>query len=545
MPSSHITLSKSWVNISPSNRRYMILCFILFIWMLRGIFPLTCYESDSLRMISGGSVLFNQGFSLPPVLAYQYNMQPLIVYTIGVLKYVLPFLSCEAIYSALTALFSFAFIPISVEFVHKLTSISRDIILISVILFPESYAIAMYPNSAIIPEVISLIAFLLILYEKKTWVSIMLLCIAPVFRIDIIIVYPAIFFLYIFKKDSFKSSFLKSLTTGATVVLFLIAAYYLFQADPFYIMGKSDEVNADANLLVPIIAIFSFYTPVNFLLIPIGIYFLLKDRKVLLLSLSVLPILLVHYIFRYNGGATKHYLYILPFAVVLTSHAIQAFAHQFSKRKVFSYSLLALFLLYSIISIRIDFPHRPWRNMPQSFTQLAVHIPMFEFDSVSLTKVGIGGGLGFTTADEIMLTTGWLFYSDYIHRIKVNKRNDMLRVKEKLDTIKNYKLIAMEWGDTMLMPLLLLEEGYEYKAITKKLFELRNGGSFISSYCKNAFYSSDSITKALENCKENLPNDDRPVYIISLSDSYMYALDEYCTEGKATKIMHGLYQVTL
>ena len=545
MISSYFTFRGLKAPIFSNDKRYIILLFILYLWMLRGIFPLYNYESDSMVMISGGSVLFNQGFSLPPDLSYQYNMQPLIVYIIGGLKTIFPFLTCECIYSAISAIFSLAFIPISVEFVHKLTSLSRVIILVSIILLPESYAIAMYPNSAIIPEVLSLIAFLMVLKRKSFLLSVLLLCVAPVFRIDIITIYPVLPFLFLLSQDSIRYSLYKSIFAGTIIVLFLAIVYFIFQANPFYILGKASEVNDRSNMIVPLLAIFAFYTPVNFILVPIGFALLLKRKKFLLLLSSIFPILLIHYIFRYNGGAAKHYLYILPFVSVLSCHPIEMFVNNFFKRKVTNTIILTLLIVYYIVSIRIDFPHRPWRNKPYSFSQLAMHKPLVEIDLFSKFQLGLGGGLGFTTADEIMLTTGGLFYSDYIHKLKVNKKRDIKKITKYLDDINSYKLITLEWGDVMLIPCILLENGYQYCRKAERLFDLQKGNSFITSYSKNAFYSSESITKVLTICKENMPKDSRPTYIISLSDSYMYALDEYSKDGKINKIMHGLYLVHL
>ena len=541
--SSYFTICSLKASISRNDKRYIFLLFLLFIWMFRGIFPLYNYESDSMVMISGGSVMFNQGPSLPPELSYQYNMQPLIVYILGGLKALFSFFTCEGLYSALTAIFSLAFIPLCVEFVYKLTSLSRDIILFSIILLPESYAIAMYPNSAIFPEVMSLIAFLMILQRKYFLLSILLLCFAPVFRIDIITIYPVLPFLLLLSNEPIRTTLIKSVFVGITIVLFLTIVYLLFQANPFYILGKASEVNERSNMLVPLLAIFAFYTPVNFILAPIGFVMLMKRKRLLLLLSTIFPILLIHYIFRYNGGAAKHYLYILPFVAVLTCHPIESFVHNFTKRKVASIFIMILLMAYYIVSIRVDFIHRPWRNKSYSFSQLAMHIPISEISTFSKIKLGLGGGLGFTTADEIMLTTGGFFYSDYIHRLKLNKKNNIRKIKEYLDDIKSYKVITLEWGDVMLIPCILLEEGYLYNRKADRLFDLRKGKSYISSYSKNASYSSESITKALKNSSENLPMDSRPTYIITLSDSYMYALDEYSKDSKIDKIMHGLYLV--
>ena len=74
---------------------------------------------------------------------------------------------------------------------------NRATILIAAMLLPEMYAIAMYPNSAI-PAAACFIWALVSIIRNKHWAAILLMCIAPLFRLDVVIAYPAIFPLLIF-----------------------------------------------------------------------------------------------------------------------------------------------------------------------------------------------------------------------------------------------------------------------------------------------------------------------------------------------------------
>ncbi len=87
-----------------SRNSYPIVLVLFFIWICIGIFPLTCYESDSMHVIAGCNIMYNQGLTFPPVYSYLYEMQPLVTYTVVGFKYIFPFLTCEQIYCLLSAI---------------------------------------------------------------------------------------------------------------------------------------------------------------------------------------------------------------------------------------------------------------------------------------------------------------------------------------------------------------------------------------------------------------------------------------------------------
>lgn len=132
---------------------YPIVLVLFFIWICIGIFPLTCYESDSMHVIAGCNIMYNQGLTFPPVYSYLYEMQPLVTYTVVGFKYIFPFLTCEQIYCLLSAICGALFIVESVNFVYRITFFRKIFILLSLFLIPESFAISMYPNSAIFAAV--------------------------------------------------------------------------------------------------------------------------------------------------------------------------------------------------------------------------------------------------------------------------------------------------------------------------------------------------------------------------------------------------------
>jgi len=177
-----------------SRNSYPIVLVLFFIWICIGIFPLTCYESDSMHVIAGCNIMYNQGLTFPPVYSYLYEMQPLVTYTVVGFKYIFPFLTCEQIYCLLSAICGALFIVESVNFVYRITSFRKIFILLSLFLIPESFAISMYPNSAIFAAVFFVCALNRLL-DGKFYVAMVLMVIAPLYRIDILIVYPVVFFI--------------------------------------------------------------------------------------------------------------------------------------------------------------------------------------------------------------------------------------------------------------------------------------------------------------------------------------------------------------
>ncbi|WP_278411599.1 hypothetical protein [Barnesiella intestinihominis] len=147
-----------------------------------------------MHVIAGCNIMYNQGLTFPPVYSYLYEMQPLVTYTVVGFKYIFPFLTCEQIYCLLSAICGALFIVESVNFVYRITSFRKIFILLSLFLIPESFAISMYPNSAIFAAVFFVCALNRLL-DGKFYVAMVLMVIAPLYRIDILIVYPVVFFI--------------------------------------------------------------------------------------------------------------------------------------------------------------------------------------------------------------------------------------------------------------------------------------------------------------------------------------------------------------
>ena len=119
---------------------YPILLTLFVLWTCIGIFPLQSYETDGYEIILGCDVMYREGWSFPPIYSYEYRMQPLITILIVSLKHLMPFLTCEQIYSIMTVISSLIFLIGCIRFAEYVTGASKTKILIAAMLLPEMYA---------------------------------------------------------------------------------------------------------------------------------------------------------------------------------------------------------------------------------------------------------------------------------------------------------------------------------------------------------------------------------------------------------------------
>ena len=541
--------SRKPITLTPTTASYYWLLGAFVLWTLAGLFPFELtFEGDSLRIIAGCSVMYNQGWAVPPEVSYQYGMQPAIIYLIVSVKHLLPFLSCNTIYSLLSAIAALAAIPLAVAFVHRVTGMSKTLILFALILLPETYALSTYPNSSSFSYALALWAFLLIMREAPFWQPLAIMCIATIFRIDIIIIYPVIFLLFLHRGTSLKKSIVLSVVAAFVVVVFMLAAYTLLQANPFKTLQAAKTMNDNGKLLqMGLIAIFSYYTIVNFILVPIGIVSVARKKQFIMLLIALLPMVLIHYFYRLNGGAAKHYLYLLPFIAILTCHAIHYLTALGKRHKVLGYAMVVALVAYYVVSLRFDFPDKPWRNTEDCVSKLGPNLSLYkDASSPRHWQLGIGTSLGFFTEDELMVYSGHLFYPFYIHKVKSRQKDHIHEVKAYLDknAPKQYAVVALTWNDLSLYPSVLLEEGYKYKKLSNLSFEMSDGNHDVVLLASEMENDESDINKVLSNIRSNIQMDGVPVYVITQMESFHHPLDRLCKKQRCRKLMQGVYEVT-
>lgn len=125
---------------------YPILLVLFLVWMAIGVFPLYCYETDSMHVLTSCGIVVNQGIQFPPLLHYEYDMQPLTYFVVVIVAKIASFLTVEHVYCLLAWISAVAFILGSLDFVNKVYRPSNKLhLLLALALLPEMYAVACIP----------------------------------------------------------------------------------------------------------------------------------------------------------------------------------------------------------------------------------------------------------------------------------------------------------------------------------------------------------------------------------------------------------------
>jgi len=523
---------------------FLFVCFC--VWIGIGVFPLVTYESDAMHIIAGANLLCDNGFSLPPLYCYRYDMQPLSVILIASMHYIFSFLTCEQWYCLLTAIASYFVVIQSMIFVKRITGCSSSLALIALFFLPESYAIAMYPNTSIFALAFFLPAMNLIL-NGKTFLPLVLTCIAPLMREEIISVYPTILFLFIFRKESWKRALLLSVGFSIVVITFALSVYWLLDALPAATMDTYKYVQPRLVEKVKF-TIYTFYTIVNIVLIPIGIWVCYKKRQWVTIAIAVVPMVLLHYIYRYYAGATKHWLYLLPFVMIMAVYGWQVVFDICKRYRDVGIAVFLMLAIYLTISIKIDVKDYPWYDNPESVANCQPSITMKTFNVANhQVRIGLGAGQLIPTTDEYMLLTGGIVYPLYIHNYKCRVRDELTDALAAIDNKDNFNLAMFSWGDNWYAPNYLVTHGWKL-LLPRKMPNTNNVYSaFIKNNNKIIAFAAGEIDhfdyQAMEDRINKWKNHSAPLYLVVNEEKILFIANELCRKGKLKKLSKICFEV--
>lgn len=523
-----------------------ILLLLFVIWMCFGIFPLTCYESDSMYLIGGCEISYHQKWLFPPLMSYDYDTQPLISILVTSIKHLIPLLTSEEIYCSLAALSGFVFLIGCLRFASIIfPKKSKGLILFAAFLLPETYAVTMYPNSAIFAAALFIWAFLF-LQKKRFLFALLLLAVAPLCRVDVLIVYPAILPLLYHQGYTFKKSFMISVLYAIGILLITPFLFWVVKANPLQSFFGYQSWNKLVKGSEVLTAIFGYYSLAYLIFIPIGIRTLYKERAYHILFLTLLPIISVHILYRSMGCAAKHYLYITPFAILLGIAALKSILKQVKGRPLQKYALVLILLLFLCGSLSVDIPSLPELNAEYSETKLGPRENFAKADVAGYQfYAGIGAGQLVPTMDEYMIASGHLFYPFYIHRLKEDKIRARQNIQSAIGHAKSpFHIMAFSYEDNILYPNSLLTKGWQYH-------KDKTRGSEIGSYLLTNGHDSihvmryangeqQTIEKALKELKEE--NQTGIYYLISSKGRCKYPLEQvYKGQSGLKKINANVY----
>ena len=522
---------------------YRCLFLAYAVWMGFGVFPLVCYEGDSLHIIMGCAMMHNGGVEFPPEYSYAYDMQPLVTYVVLLFRSLFRFLDCEQSYCLLSAAASLLFAAGSIRLASRLTGIAKPALLLCLFLVPEAYACGMYPNSSVLAGCL-FVWGCCFLVEKRSlvWPAI-LLSVAPLFRIDVLVVYPVVLPLLLWRGDSLRRSVALSASLALVTLSVVAVGCFLLSANPLgQTLGDYRGMVEDRHFARFVAqAVYSFYTVVNIILLPLGLAVLLRRRDLRLLSVALLPIILLHFLFRYSGCATKHYLYLIPFVIVLSSVGVRALWRRAGRSVALRVALPALLLVYLLVSVRFPFRNTPAANVAGSVALLGPRIPLFTAPHTPLhLTVGIGAGQLISTFDEMMLLTGNAFYPFFISDYKRMLDSSRRCVYGRLHGLSGITLVCFGWESSAFYPLPWIERGFDYEILDKDKFTVRvqAGGDSLTFVRRDM---DDGVDAAVSSLRDAASRGE--AYAVAEFTS-PYFLDAFADSGLVVKEAERLYRVS-
>lgn len=488
--------------VNKENKIFCVLFMGFVLWQVAGIFPAISYEGDALSVCAGCEYTYSHGWHTLGMKGYGYWMQPLTYVALVGLRYLLPALDCEQIYGILSSLSALALQLLVIQFVSKVAGVKRVIALLALALIPESYALAMYPNSMSIAAMLYMAGVLLFM-NRKLWPALVVLTAAPLFRLDILVAYPFIIFLMNRAGFTIKKSVILSASYAIVLLGFLYISCRLLRADMFFTMAEYSKWSGIITLKKNLLAIFAFYGIPAIVLLA-GSIFIIWRKKI---SAALLPImsaswgmiLLVHLVECKFGNAAKHFVPAMPFAAVVIALAVRCI---WDGKMVMKVALAVGILLMECFGVQMDSEKRQVSQTALNRYVPARKLVSFRNSSGEYALVA-GGGQAAMTADEAVLTSGDIVYPFFIHSLKLNdlqKRESFVKYME--NTGGKMSVCIVTWEESALLQM-LAEEG-------KFDMSLAAGDSVLSGYVTKIEYPSVR------------------------NELIEYVKDKYCTKEKPT-----------
>lgn len=533
---------KFWYNNKTLLLRLIILLIVT--WFSIGFFPILNFEGDSSYLIAGCERMYNNGFKLPPDFYYEWDMQPLVGVIIVLLRYIFSFWNSEEIYSGLTALITIAYLFTASCFASKISKIRWEYIFIVFIFFPESYSVGFYPNTVIFASFISLLGFLFVLNKPFNWLSLLLLAIAPLLRIDVLAMYPLLFPLLLLN-NSFKKSLIYVVYYALFIISFITVCLWLMKANPLntllnynQLIDNKSRFDLESFMVVNV----GYYSLCGIILLIAGFIYLIKIRNYLILLLTIIPVITLYYLYEdFVGAAPKHIQYLLPFLVLIAGYAIINFKSKSRKHKlIYLSSFLILFCVTSFVGVRFYPKSKPWLNKEYAILKpypTLIQIATIEISHKGTLELVLGAGQILPTADELMLFSGGFFTPLYWHKMKSNEIVERKILAKLIDSSKNDTLNIMttqssDWVVTQQLHVAgfqivnsckqSLEKGFSWDG-----FEYYRKSDNIHIFVKTTEVerNKESFNKAFIDYKT------RPLYVKSRWDWQLYFINEKMTNA--------------
>lgn len=492
------------------------LVILTIVWFGVGLFPIINVEGDAALFIAGCERMFNNGILLPPDYFYEWKMQPLTGLLIVLLKYLLPFLSCEYIYLITSFCLMIFYNTVTSIIVSQITKLRWEYVFLLLSFFPSSYTIGYYGNTSIFSSIIFLFAITSIFKNGFNIVSLLLLAVAPSFRIDVVIVYPVLLPLLMLK-HCFKRSVVYLIVYAISTVSMTLLLSFFLKSDYMSTFLHYKEIIEQKRLFdfqsffEVLIGFFSFPGLLFFIL---GIIEVIRLKKYTILTICVLPLfsLIIAY-GDFFGGAPKHLHYTLFSVILASSFSLSVLKSLFLKRKFYFFLIVTFVLFCSFIGVRIYPESKPWlkesyamiKPKPTIFTIISTNTKYYDFELV------FGAGQILPTADEFVLLNGNFFapfFWNQIKQIELTERNKLIEIILNSDSLEIMSTQSSDWFISHTLHNL----GYNIfnakkadlaKSFSWNKFKYRNNNNNKTIYVQAHLFERnlESITELISNHK--------------------------------------------
>lgn len=428
--------------------------FLTVLWSGIGFFPVVNIEGDAALLIAGCERMWMSGVHLPPDFFYSWDMQPLVGLVILMFKYIFQFLSCEQIYVCLSFILSISYNFLASLLVSKLTNTRWEYAFMLIMFFPESYTIGFYGNTVIFASFVFLWGVYFVYKNSFSWIAAFLFALAPVFRVDVLIIYPVVFFVALLNNNA-KISFFHTTIYAAITLIFSSLFFYLLAANPFSTFtnyANLTQQKSDFDILSFVSVNIGFFSITGLVIFISGIIIAFIQNKKLHLFIGLLPLILLYIIYGdFDGAAPKHLHYMLFSVLLLSVYSIDAIKTFLMKSKCYISLFVIFFIFCLFIGVKVFPLSKPW--VENKYAALNSKPTIFKFFDREFKKskieVVFGAGQILPTADENVLLTGNFFTPFYWFiqkQFEVNERNALKDyLKSNKDTLHIMTTQASDW----------------------------------------------------------------------------------------------------
>jgi len=324
------------------------------------------------------------------------------------------------------------------------------------------------------------------LKDKNKLIIILLLGIAPLFRADILMMYPILLLIAYIKKRKISKAVIITTIFAVTTISIYVISNLLLKANPLLKLSQKEDIASEVTKNILLKTTFemslTYFQITTFILIILGIYSIIKRKKWFLLSLSVIPVLINYFVyFDHVLYCGKYFLYMLPFIIIIVVEGL----YYIKEKKKYLLTLLCLLGIEFFIGTSFSTDSLPWfstsysilNNKPKGYNIASINlnnkisIPIGKLKNLK-ANISIGPGQVIGTADELMLINGHFFSPFYYHL----RKSIILKEREKalqyiLKNTDTNIIVTAGYGARTMTLQLLLRNGFILKKIYKSSWE--------------------------------------------------------------------------